>query len=145
MQFIPLNSFWFVFLSRSIVCYVHIDDNSFQATPASATHGCWFWIWHLWRAHCETRWCTHRTTFARCATLCDIVEFAVGMGWCYIVWHYIHSMDHAIKNHALQSNIGLIDLNVQVFFPLKVSVCLSFFAHTHNIQHKCNPFETMWI
>lgn len=79
------------------------------------------------------------------------MEFAAGMGRCHIVWHYIYFVDHVIENYALQSNIGLIDLNVHVFLEQEKNVAFAYRssrAHTPtvHIQHnKCNIFETIWI
>lgn len=49
-------------------------------------------------------------------------------------------MDHVIKNYALQSNIGLIDLNCKVF--LAIYLLVVFCAHT---EHTQNIFKIVCI
>lgn len=85
-------------IMRSFVCFVHIDDSSFETTPR--TIRCRF-RWHRRGLYIEKRRWPCCPTPAQCARFQHIVELGSGLGRCRPLWHHICAVDNAIENYAL--------------------------------------------
>lgn len=93
-------------ISHSFIRLVHIDDCAFQTAPWTNR-----FRWHRRRFHFEERRRSHCPAFARRPHIQYIVESGFGMGRRGPMCHHLHIMDNAFENYALQSDIGLINLN----------------------------------